>query len=108
MNDCALKLLIFVHYSVGTVKVLLMMNVTVVGEFQGKLVSVSQENILPEYWVENLIRPVLLMMLFKRAERKGEFPLHFHAYKNAPIFLVFVFPSIDKIFILGGRLGTRP
>ena len=82
MNDCALKLLFFVHYSVGTVKVLLMIDITFFGEFQGKLVSISQENILPQHWVENLIRPVLLMMRFKRAERKGEFPLHFHACKK--------------------------
>ena len=43
MNDCALKLLFFVHYSVGTVNVLLMMDITFFGEFQGKLVSIADD-----------------------------------------------------------------
>ena len=54
-------------------------NVTSFDELQEKLDSISQENILAEHWVKNLIRPVFLMMLFIRAEREGEFLLHLYA-----------------------------
>ena len=33
-------------------------------------------------WLKNLIRPVFLMMLFIRAEREGDFPLHIYACKE--------------------------
>ena len=54
-------------------------DVTSFDELQEKLDSISQENILAEHWVKNLIRPVFLMMLFIRAEREEEFPLHLYA-----------------------------
>ena len=34
---------------------------------------------IAEHWIDNLIRPVFLMMLFVGAEREGEFPLHLYA-----------------------------
>ena len=57
-------------------------NVTSFDKLQEKLDSTSQENILAEHWVKNLIRPVFLVMLFIRAERQGEFPLHLYACKK--------------------------
>ena len=39
----------------------------------------AQNSMIAEHWINNLIRPVLLMMLFVRAEREGEFPLHLYA-----------------------------
>ena len=42
----------------------------------------AQKSIIAELSINNLIRPVFLMMLFVRAEREGEFPLHLHAYRQ--------------------------
>ena len=38
-------------------------------------------SILAEHWINNLIKPVLIMMLYVRAER-GDFPLHLYACKQ--------------------------
>ena len=35
-----------------------------------------------EMWVENLVKPVFIMMLFVRAEREGDWPLHLRAVKE--------------------------
>ena len=43
---------------------------------------ISSRNVLAEHWVKNLIKPVLLMMLYIRAERIGEFSLHLYACKE--------------------------
>ena len=51
-------------------------DVTSFDELQEKLDSISQENILAEHWVKNLIRPVFLVMLFIRVEREGESLIH--------------------------------
>ena len=40
------------------------------------LESLSQKSNLVEHWIENLIKPVLLMMMFVKAEREGDFTLH--------------------------------
>ena len=37
---------------------------------------------IAEHWINNLIRPVFLMMLFVRAEQEGEFPLHLYACRQ--------------------------
>ena len=34
---------------------------------------------LAEHWINNLIKPVLIMMMYVRAEHEGEFALHLHA-----------------------------
>ena len=43
---------------------------------------VAQKSMIDEHWINNLIRPVFLMMLFVRAEREGEFPLHLYACRQ--------------------------
>ena len=53
-----------------------------------KFLDVSAKSNLAEHWVCNLIKPVLLMMLYVRAEREGEFALHLDACKRMlPYFL---------------------
>ena len=42
----------------------------------------AQKSIIADHWINNLIRPVFLMMLFVRAEREGEFPLHLYACRQ--------------------------
>ena len=46
-----------------------------VEEFDSFLKKVSQESKTSKHWVENLIRPVLLLMKLKRAERESDWPL---------------------------------
>ena len=43
------------------------------------LKEVASKSVLAEHWVNNLIKPVFLMMLYIRTERKGEFRLHLYA-----------------------------
>ena len=35
-----------------------------------------------KHWISNLVKPVLLMMLFNRAEREGDWPLHLFVVKE--------------------------
>ena len=44
--------------------------------------DVSGKSNLAEHWVRNLIKPVLLMMLYVRAEREGAFALHLDVCKR--------------------------
>ena len=37
---------------------------------------------LAEHWIKNLVTPVLLMMMYIRAEREGEFLLHLYVCKK--------------------------
>ena len=60
-------------------------DVTSIAELQEKLDSISQENILAEHWVKNLIRPVFLMNSCRKRRRISLRPLCLS--KNAPIFL---------------------
>ena len=46
------------------------------------LKRISEKGILSEHWVKNLVQPVLLMMLYIRGEREGEFSLHLYACKK--------------------------
>ena len=48
----------------------------------------SSKNMLSKHWVDNLIRPVMLIMMYVRDEREGDFfSLHLHAcYKMMPYF----------------------
>ena len=34
---------------------------------------------LAEHWINNLIKPVLIIMMYVRAEHEGELALHLHA-----------------------------
>ena len=45
------------------------------------LCDLATKSIQAEHWINNLIKPVFLMMLYLRAEREGEFALHLHACK---------------------------
>ena len=44
--------------------------------------DISLKSCLAEHWVKNLIKPLLLMMLYVRAEREGEFALHLDVCKK--------------------------
>ena len=47
----------------------------------------SSKSMLSEHWVDNLIRPVMLIMMYVYAEHEGDFSLHLHAcYKMMPYF----------------------
>ena len=37
--------------------------------------ALSAKSLLAEHWIKNLIRPVLIMMLYVQAEREGDFTL---------------------------------
>ena len=57
-------------------------NIKDYNEFDLFLKRMSEENVLSEHWIENLVEPVLLMLLYIRAERKGELSLHLLACKT--------------------------
>ena len=47
----------------------------------------SSKSMLPKHWVDNLIILILLIVMYVRAEREGNFSLHLHAcYKMMPHF----------------------
>ena len=46
------------------------------------LQDLSNKSRLAEHWIRNPIRPVLLMMMYVREEREGEFGLHLYACKE--------------------------
>ena len=50
--------------------------------FVAFLNELSERSRLAEHWIKNLINPVLLMMLYTRAEREGEFALHLYACRE--------------------------
>ena len=57
-------------------------NIKDYNEFDLFLKGMSEENVLSENWIENLVQLVLLMLLYMRAERKGELSLHLLACKT--------------------------
>ena len=46
------------------------------------MAAIASKSKSSKLWVENLLKPVLLVMLFVRAEREGEWPLHLYAVKK--------------------------
>ena len=48
-------------------------------DLEKKMEDLIGKSMIAEHWINNLIRPVFLMMMFVRAEREGEFPLHLYA-----------------------------
>ena len=48
-------------------------------DLEKRMEDLIGKSMIAEYWINNLIRPVFLMMMFVRAEREGEFPLHLYA-----------------------------
>ena len=43
------------------------------------LESISSKSRTAKHWVDNLIKPISLIILFVRAEREGDWPLHLYA-----------------------------
>ena len=56
-------------------------NITGYDDLISALDSLSEKSILAEHWIENLIKPVLLMMMFVKAEREADFALHLFCCK---------------------------
>ena len=48
-------------------------------EMKERLLELCEKSKLAEHWIQNLVLPVLLMMVFVRAEREGNFLLHIYA-----------------------------
>ena len=44
--------------------------------------TLSKKSRLAKQWIDNLIYPVFLMMMYIRAEREGEFGLHLYCCKK--------------------------
>ena len=49
------------------------------GELQTYLENISCQSRTCKLWINNLIKPVLFMMLFVRVEREDDWPLHLYA-----------------------------
>ena len=56
--------------------------VSTYSEFENFLNEQSKKGITCSHWINNLIRPVLLMMLYVHAEPEGEWALHLYACKE--------------------------
>ena len=48
-------------------------------DLEKRMEDLIGKSMIAEHWINNLIRPVFLMMMFVRAEREGEFPSHLYA-----------------------------
>ena len=49
-------------------------------DLQDLLTNLATQSKICKLWIDGLIKPVFLMMLYVRAEReRGEWPLHLHA-----------------------------
>ena len=44
--------------------------------------EIRKRSVLADMWVQNLLKPVFLILLYIRAEREGEFVLHLYACKK--------------------------
>ena len=51
-------------------------------ELDSFLQEMSRKSVTAEHWINNLIQPVMLMMMYCRAEREGDFALHLYACAN--------------------------
>ena len=64
----------------------LLRNIIKADTTQGDMIStfqtLSKKSILAKHWIDNLIYPVFLMMMYVRAEREGEFGLHLYCCKK--------------------------
>ena len=66
-------------------------------EMQNLLTTISSQTRTSKLWVNNLIRPVLYMMLYVRAEREGDWMLHIHAVtKMVPYFFAAGHPNYSR------------
>ena len=55
-------------------------------------------------WIENVIKPVLIMMLFVRAEREADWPLHLWAVKEI---IPYVFAAVHVSYARYGLYYLR-
>ena len=46
------------------------------------LKNITKKRCLEEHWVNNLIKPILFLILYVRAEREGEFGLNSYPCKQ--------------------------
>ena len=46
------------------------------------LEDLAEKSKSAKLWVDMLIRPVFIIMMFVRAEREGDWPLHLEAFKQ--------------------------
>ena len=51
-------------------------------ELMNNLAKIAAESSTAKLWIENLVKPVFIMMAFVRAEREGDWPLHLWAVKE--------------------------
>ena len=45
--------------------------------FNNKLAELSEKSMLADHWIKNLIRTIFIMLMYLRAEREGDFALHY-------------------------------
>ena len=57
-------------------------NINSYHELEEWLKAMRKKSRLAELWIQNLINPVLLILLYLRAEREGEFALHLYVCKQ--------------------------
>lgn len=55
---------------------------TTESDFTATMEELCKKSVLAEHWINNLVRPVLLVMMYIQAERNGKFDLHLHACKQ--------------------------
>ena len=73
-------------------------------DFDNFLESCSSKSVLSKHWVVNFIRPVMLLLIYIRAEREEDFALHLYACcKMMPYF----FPAGHTNYALYGLCYVR-
>ena len=72
--------------------------VNTVDELMQKLKASASKRRTAKHWVENLVLPVLLMLIFIRAERDGKWVLHLWAVNEMIIFFCCWAHSLCKIW----------
>ena len=66
-------------------------------EMQSFLTTISSQSRTSKLWVNNLIRPVLYMMLYVRAEREGDWLLHIYSVtRMVPYFFAAGHPNYAR------------
>ena len=70
-------------------------------DLEKRMEYLAQKSMIAEHWINNLIRAVFLMMLFVRAEREGEFPLHLYACRQMiPYFFCCWTCKLCKVWVM--------
>ena len=60
----------------------IMNNHTTEDQFYSTLNDLARKSKLAKHWIQNLIEPVFLMMMYVRAEREGDIGLHLYACRK--------------------------